>query len=266
VAIFLQVQFAIQSHAFKLMLREEERMQQRYSHVARMRTDAVWLSSWPQYPEVVSLVPPLSTKVAAVPAHGPLFCDYFWLSSRATAWISFYDLQRAVERPLDVKDMYDAFGCDWEAIPDLHRRLQDVEYRHIAQVEDEVVAGEGAMYGKIFTETGARGAGASEIVDDACYETIIAPEIDEANADHVLWSEPRVKYWMLQNQVELVDCCRLTGEFAHSSFRETFFRTCPGPRRRFETEAETPYNAGAIERGGDARREGWSGGCLENRC
>ena len=33
------VQFACLSHAFQLVLREEERQQERYSHVARMRTD-----------------------------------------------------------------------------------------------------------------------------------------------------------------------------------------------------------------------------------
>lgn len=67
--VFL-LQFESLVDIFRLLLREEIRQQERYSHVVRMRTDAMWSVRWAPYSQLRSLLPPASDKLAAVPTQG----------------------------------------------------------------------------------------------------------------------------------------------------------------------------------------------------
>ena len=64
------LQFESLVDIFRLVLREEIRQQQRYSHVVRMRTDAMWSVRWAPYWQLRTLLPPSSDKLAAVPTQG----------------------------------------------------------------------------------------------------------------------------------------------------------------------------------------------------
>jgi len=66
------------------VLREERVLRRRYSHVVRMRTDLIWLETWPSRSDLSTLIPPDSATLAAGFLDQGIFSDYFWIASRAT--------------------------------------------------------------------------------------------------------------------------------------------------------------------------------------
>jgi hypothetical protein len=211
------VQFESLLDVFRLMLREEIRQQRRYSHVIRMRTDAIWSATWSPYPALRSLVPPTSEKLAAVPTSGPLFDDHFWIASRAVAWRAFVDAPYHMKQPVDRKHMYEVFGCNWSSLSQVHARAGTQQYDPLRSIpEDELLDDEyGRVYGKIFSDR------MFQEPEDACYFTIVG-----AVLGHSTWADTTLKYLLTLWGVDFVDCCGVTGEFIHSGSHEMFLRAC----------------------------------------
>jgi hypothetical protein len=88
----LIIQFDSMQDLFRLVLREEIRQEERYSHMIRIRTDSIWSARWPPHHVLSARVPPASNSVAVVPTQGPLLDDHFWISSRAAAWRVFFEM------------------------------------------------------------------------------------------------------------------------------------------------------------------------------
>ena len=110
-------QFHRLAHLYPYMLAEEGRARRRYSHVVRMRTDAIQYSMWDRIQQFHKIIPPLSQVVS-----GPGFnnvrnpsymFDNFWIASRAAASSVFMGFSHSLETQVDRKELFDYFNCSW---------------------------------------------------------------------------------------------------------------------------------------------------------
>jgi len=99
-------QFERLKELYGLILAQELRNGERYSHMVRMRTDAIWINRWP------SVLPVPEGQVA-----GPNFDragilrDSFWICSRETSWGMFYEAPFMLQMPWDRNDILRDTGC-----------------------------------------------------------------------------------------------------------------------------------------------------------
>ena len=112
------LQFERLRDLYPLVLAEERRMLQRYSHVIRMRTDSTWLSAWKEVEVLHRLILPLDFVVAFPNPHhhsaSSFIPDVFWIASRAAAKSAMVGFANSLTLPVDRKEIYDYFGCPWE--------------------------------------------------------------------------------------------------------------------------------------------------------
>ena len=111
------VQFDRLRDAMLQVLREERVLCYRYSHVVRMRTDLIWLETWPSHSDLSTLIPPDSATLAGDFLDQGIFSDYFWIASRAIAWAvyvdTWYDIHLPMHRDLVYRSVCaDAAGGD----------------------------------------------------------------------------------------------------------------------------------------------------------
>ena len=98
------------------VLHEEQRLQERYSHMVRMRTDLVFLQDWSPYPVLRATIPPESDKIA-VPLASVQYArlgtvsDAFWIASRSVAWASMVGFAHAISQPHDRRAVHRSTGC-----------------------------------------------------------------------------------------------------------------------------------------------------------
>ena len=120
------LQFERLRDLYALVLAEEQRMMQRYSHVIRMRTDSTWLSAWKETEALHKLVPPRDYVVAFSNPHHhsgePYIPDFFWIASRAAAKSTMVDFADSLPLPVDRKEIYDFFGCPWDPTGSARRK------------------------------------------------------------------------------------------------------------------------------------------------
>jgi len=99
------------------MLAEEGRARRRYSHVLRMRTDALQYSMWDRIQHFYEIISPLNHVVSGPGFNNlrnPSFIvDSFWIASRAAASSVFVGFAHSLETPVDRKELFDYFNCAW---------------------------------------------------------------------------------------------------------------------------------------------------------
>ena len=247
-------------HLFRLVLREEALRHERYSHVIRMRTDVIWLSSWANYSFLRAHVPPLSSTVAAAPTEGQLFVDHFWIAARGAARRAFVDMPYAMEMPVDRREMYEAFGCTWDAklMKELHYKFGHATVEPSYDIDSLPLSEHDVIDGKVYGKTLSLDMYNS--TEDACYVSVLGP-----HSSNGIYAEALVKFWLLRFGVRFLACCALTGEFVHSGTREVFLRACTGPRECLDAEdeiLETEMLAAAGADGGKGGRAGKSFECV----
>ena len=213
---------------FKLLLRQEVQQGARYSHVIRMRTDAIWMCDWANYSMIQRYIPPESDFIGAAATAGPLMVDHFWIASRAAARRAFVEMTYAMETPVDRRHMYQTFGCRWDNLKELHQQFGYAQYNidNLPQSEHDIVV-DGKIHGKVYADE------MYASTDDACYVSVLGPHCSGG-----IYAEALVKYWLLLLKLRFTDCCQLTGEFVHSGAREVFLRACAGPRKLLLEEEE----------------------------
>jgi hypothetical protein len=115
------VQFYRLAHLYPYMLAEETRACRRYSHVVRMRTDAIQESIWEGIQTFHEIIPPLNQVVAGprfdnlrTPSH---MLDSFWIASRAAASSAFVGFALSLEKQVDRKKFWEYFNCHWPPKP-----------------------------------------------------------------------------------------------------------------------------------------------------
>jgi hypothetical protein len=110
-------QFHRLANLYPCMLAEERRARRRYSHVVRMRTDAIQYYMWDRIPQFHKIIPPLS-QVVSGPGFNNLrnpsyIFDNFWIASRAAASSVFVGFSHSLETQVDRKELFDYFNCSW---------------------------------------------------------------------------------------------------------------------------------------------------------
>jgi hypothetical protein len=110
-------QFYRLAHLYPYMLAEEGRARRRYSHVLRMRTDALQYSMWDRIQHFHKIISPLNHVVSGPGLNNlrnPSFIvDNFWIASRAAASSVFVGFHHSLETPVDRKELFDYFNCQW---------------------------------------------------------------------------------------------------------------------------------------------------------
>jgi hypothetical protein len=110
-------QFYRLAHLYPYMLAEEGRARRRYSHVVRMRTDALQYSTWDRIQQFRELIPSLKHVVSGPGFNNlrtPSFMvDSFWIASRAAASSVFVGFAHSLETPVDRKELFGYFNCPW---------------------------------------------------------------------------------------------------------------------------------------------------------
>ena len=129
------IQFYRLAHLYPYMLAEETRVRRRYSHVVRMRTDAIQESMWEGIQEFHETIPPLNQVVA-----GPRFdnvrspshmLDSFWIASRAAASSAFVGFALSLEKQVDRKKFWEYYNCHWPPRPRTGRIFCDGAIAHV---------------------------------------------------------------------------------------------------------------------------------------
>ena len=114
------LQFDRLRDAMLQVLREERVLRRRYSHVVRMRTDLIWLETWPSHSDLSTLIPPDSATLAGDFLDQGIFSDYFWIASRAIAWAvyvdTWYDINLPMHRSLVEPDFGRRLPRGWRPV------------------------------------------------------------------------------------------------------------------------------------------------------
>ena len=183
------VQFERLRDLYPLVLAEERRMLQRYSHVIRMRTDSTWLSAWKEVEVLHKKVPPRDFVVAFPNPHHhsgtPFIPDLFWIASRAAAKATMVGFAESLALPLDRKAIYDYFGCPWEPEAS-NQRFQGAlqSARHV----------------------------------DPCFVSVLGP--------NSIFIEVRLKMFMMMQRLEFANSCLWTGPYRHTGSHATLDYCC----------------------------------------
>jgi hypothetical protein len=188
-----RVQFDRVRDAFQLVVAEEQRNGERYAWVCRVRTDAIWLTSW-DADQMRQLVP--ESTVAGSAFHHPGHrSDKFWIASRDAAWRVFVLLPTFFFLNFSTTEMWETIGCD-------ERRPHDdflVPRQHLWPRRT------------LFLNSDSRGC-------ECIYqEPLLCPEVI-------------IPFAFISMGLHLTDSCRITGRHLTIGNHNPFEVTCkPGP-------------------------------------
>jgi hypothetical protein len=102
-----------------MMLGQEVLIGERYSHVIRVRTDAIWVQDFPSYSDLLRAVP-AGTVAVPRPKHqidralgvtSKLVTDAFWISSRSIVYRLIFMMPVLLMRSLDMPTLADLLNC-----------------------------------------------------------------------------------------------------------------------------------------------------------
>ena len=168
---------------FDMVLGHEVSMGARYSHVIRMRTDAIWVQDLPSYSDLVWAVP--AGKVAAVPErrvqkftspHGlaleDLVTNVFWISSRANAWWLTAMMPVLLMRSIDQPSLASVLQCQdsqmekkFSTVDDQNEREQMLKKTQKACSDHVLRADRGVTDEALFSYLLHRHVGPANILD-----------------------------------------------------------------------------------------------------
>lgn len=184
-----RMQFFRLRELYPHVLAEEKVLKSRYSHLVRLRTDAIWYRPWNF--RFVADINPQSRMVALPRGDAPgsdMVPDSFWISSRGAAHAAFSGFADFLQQPIDRKEIFDLFNCTWP-----------LEGAEGSEHSDHAFGGEDGAAG-----TGLRGGLRDDNNSAFCREQILV-----AGA---IWPEALVKYYF-RSRFDVVDSCGLIGPY-----------------------------------------------------